>query len=106
MRITGGYVSAPAWFQKGQAWWSSIASLVLRLAFVTIYSLALISLYRLFKVKEVDPLSLFSLLIAVGYITFHTFLWEVEGRYGQAITPILFLLIANSFPEIKIKKEV
>ncbi len=102
---TGGYVSAPAWFQKGQAWWSSIASLVLRLAFVTIYSLALISLYRLFKVKEVDPLSLFSLLIAVGYITFHTFLWEVEGRYGQAITPILFLLIANSFPEIKIIKK-
>ncbi|MHA5097331.1 hypothetical protein R5O98_09435, partial [Oenococcus oeni] len=102
---TGGYVSAPAWFQKGQAWWSATASLVLRLAFITIYSLALISLYRLFKVKEVNYLLLFSLLIAVGYITFHTFLWEVEDRYGQAITPILFLLIANTFSKAAIAEK-
>ncbi|PST70438.1 hypothetical protein BHC24_07750 [Oenococcus oeni] len=102
---TGGYVSAPAWFQKGQAWWSATASLVLRLAFITIYSLALISLYRLFKVKEVNYLLLFSLLIAVGYVAFHTFLWEVEGRYGQAITPILFLLIANTFSKAAIAEK-
>lgn len=94
---TGGYVKSPVWFQSWQTWWSNIASLVLRLAFVTIYALALISLYRLFKERNVTPLIMFSLLTIVGYLAFHTFFWEAEGRYGQAIIPAIFLIIDQAF---------
>lgn len=44
-----------------------------------------------------DPhqiLALLAVTTALGYLAFHTLLWEVEPRYGQAILPLLWVALA------------
>ncbi|WP_242943213.1 hypothetical protein [Leuconostoc garlicum] len=38
--------------------------------------------------------ALIAIVTALGYIAFHTLLWEVEPRYGQAILPLLMFALA------------
>lgn len=44
-----------------------------------------------------------TVLTALGYIAFHTFLWETESRYGQVMVPLLGILC--SIPSLSLPTE-
>ncbi|MCQ5069236.1 hypothetical protein NE681_17785, partial [Faecalibacillus intestinalis] len=37
-------------------------------------------------------------MTALGYLGFHALLWEAEPRYGQAILPLLFMILMLTKP--------
>ncbi|MFA9354732.1 hypothetical protein [Pediococcus pentosaceus] len=98
---TGGFISAPAAYQKIQTQLSVLGSLIMRIGFIMIYGSAIISCLKLIKSRGLvnDPVALLTLTLAVGYFLFHTLIWESESRYGQAVMPLLLMTIASSASE-------
>lgn len=98
---TGGYRAAPAFYQKHQQLFIKTGQLLYRLGMIIVYSLTILALLRLLKnPSKSQPTSILAIILALGYLAFHTLLWEVENRYGQAIFPLLLIIISQSQPNI------
>lgn len=102
---TGGYRNAPASYQRHKMLFSISGALIFRLGFIFVYALAFLDSFQLFKTKaKLEPLVLLAMITAVGYLAFHTFLWETENRYGQPIFALLiFMLAQRSTPAIDLQ---
>ncbi|KRK98067.1 hypothetical protein FD04_GL001045 [Secundilactobacillus odoratitofui DSM 19909 = JCM 15043] len=95
---TGGFIQAPGWYQKMGPTLSLLGSLIMRIGFILLYTETLIRCLRLWRnratIPTVDPRITLTILTALGYLAFHTLLWETESRYGQVMLPILGILCA------------
>lgn len=95
---TGGFRQAPTNYQNHEQQFSLTGQVIYRIFTIIIYCLTVISLIKLVKIKQKNEqqlLTIFAVIVAVGYLAFHTLLWEVENRYGQAISPLLLIIVAQ-----------
>lgn len=94
---TGGYVAAPKLYQRFELQLSAVGMVIMRIGFVLLYAETLLRYLRLWRrrLKSTDdPRIMLTILTALGYIAFHTLLWETESRYGQVMIPLLGILCA------------
>lgn len=92
---TGGYVAAPRLYQKFELQLSAIGMIMMRIGFVLLYAETFFRCLRLWQRRSKstdDPRIMLTILTALGYIAFHTLLWETESRYGQVMIPLLGIL--------------
>lgn len=96
----GGFRDAPSWYQRHAQFFNAIISLIYTTATI-VFWLFLITRLATWRVNLSDQqqvVALIAIVTALGYIAFHTLLWEVEPRYGQAILPLLMFALA-ALPE-------
>jgi hypothetical protein len=92
----GGYRAAPSWYQQHAAFFETLVALSYQIATDV---LLLLVAWRLLAWRPridrpADAVLMLTIVTALGYLAFHTLLWEVEERYGQAILPLLFYQLA------------
>lgn len=89
----GGFRAAPAWYQ---AYALIIQQIVDDSYQIAVIILNLLLLKRLSKWQPQlkrwsDSIAILLVITTLGFIAFHTVLWETESRYGQMIIPLLLL---------------
>lgn len=96
----GGFKNAPAWYLKFADHWHELAVLLMSLAAICLYLLTIARLWQWHPQRYDDRQTVLMLLVmtALGYLGFHALLWEAEPRYGQAIFPLLFLILMLTKP--------
>ncbi|GAX02836.1 hypothetical protein IWT140_00434 [Secundilactobacillus pentosiphilus] len=103
---SGGYIAAPKLYQKFELPLSAMGMIVMRIGFALLYAETFFRCLRLwqrrFKSTD-DPRIMLTILTALGYIAFHTLLWETESRYGQVMIPLLGILCA--IPSLALESE-
>lgn len=92
----GGYRAAPGWYLRHAG--------TIRVVLATVNAVALIELFVALIGRLIDwrpdfgqgrtSVALLAVVIALGYLAFHTLVWETETRYGAVIWPMLWLLLA------------
>lgn len=104
---TGGFIAAPKAYQKVEIPLATLGMVVMRVGFILLYSETLLRCVRLWRkrhaVRNDDPQLMLTILTALGYIAFHTLLWETESRYGQVMIPLLGILC--SIPSLALPDE-
>lgn len=95
---TGGFISAPKLYQRVEVPLAVFGQIIMRIGFILLYAETLLRCLRLWRTRtvapEVDPRLTLTILTALGYLAFHTLLWETESRYGQVMIPLLGILCA------------
>ncbi|MFC6254167.1 hypothetical protein ACFP1H_06160 [Secundilactobacillus hailunensis] len=99
----GGFRSAPSWYQNHAHFFMEItvisyAAATLALWFTLIRRLLI---WRPDLTDSTQVTALLAIVTALGYFAFHTLLWEVEPRYGQAALPLIWLLLAATPAPVK-----
>ncbi len=93
----GGFRAAPSWYSNHAGFYQGLT--VIGYVAATSCSCGGALMLKLLRWRPdlTDPhqiLALLAVTTALGYLAFHTLLWEVEPRYGQAILPLLWVALA------------
>lgn len=103
----GGYRSAPNWYQQMAQPIKVIVILSYTAATIALWFtliLRLLSWRPDFKNSQ-QVVAVLAVVASLGYLAFHTLLWETETRYGQVILPLIwFTLAAIPVPETDRKR--
>lgn len=93
---TSGFIEAPSIYQKIQPFMMQYGNIVMRFCFIFIYGLSLMGCFSLLRMPKIpyEPILNLALISAVGYVAFHTLVWETESRYGQSLLPLLLVVCA------------
>ncbi|MFD1486290.1 hypothetical protein ACFQ5J_13745 [Lacticaseibacillus baoqingensis] len=93
----GGLRASPSWYQKHAAFFQALTKIS--------YAAATVSLWLVFSWRlvhwrpELNQTTTTAIMLAVvtalGYLAFHTLLWEVSGRYGQVLLPLIMIGLAG-----------
>ncbi|WP_273729694.1 hypothetical protein, partial [Leuconostoc mesenteroides] len=105
----GGFRSAPTWYLNNAPPLKVLTTVSYTSATLCIWLTLITRLLRWrIKLDDVNQLmALLAIVIALGYLSFHTLLWEVEPRYGQAILPlIIFTMSAVPNQAINSRKQL
>lgn len=96
----GGFKNAPAWYLRFADHWHELAVLMMSSAAICLYLLTIMRLWKWRPQQHDDRQTALMLLVmtALGYLGFHALLWEAEPRYGQAILPLLFMILMLTKP--------
>lgn len=92
----GGFRSAPVWYQRHARFFMELTIISYAAATLALW-LTLIRRLCVWRPDLTDShqvTALLALVTTLGYFAFHTLLWEVEPRYGQAVLPLIWLLLA------------
>lgn len=103
----GGYRSAPNWYQQMTQPIKVIIILSYTAATIVLWFTLILRLisWRPDLKSSQQVAALLAVVASLGYLAFHTLLWETETRYGQVILPlILFTLAAIPVPETERKR--
>lgn len=96
----GGPRAAPAWYLQAAPRWEGLVVIIYQSVTGALYWLVSQRLLArqpgLTTVR--GTVMVWLVLIALGYLTFHVFLWEVEERYGQVLLPLLLIMLALTRP--------
>lgn len=97
----GGFRKAPRWYLSSARNWHGLMALIMGTATICLYLLAIVRLWRWRPQRFDDQQTILMLLVmtALGYLGFHALLWEAEPRYGQAIFPLLFMILMLTKPD-------
>ena len=92
----GGFRSAPTWYQNWAQTLQNLTAISYAAASISLWA---VLIWRLWTWRpdlrdSVQVGALLAVITALGYLAFHTLLWEAEARYGQAILPLLWLILA------------
>ncbi|WP_461215968.1 hypothetical protein [Lacticaseibacillus sp. GG6-2] len=92
----GGFRQAPGWYQQHA---SSLRALTMISYTAATWGLWVILILRLIAwrpdwTQPQTVAAMLAIVTALGYLAFHTLLWEAETRYGQIILPLLWLALA------------
>ncbi|MDI6651104.1 hypothetical protein [Leuconostoc suionicum] len=92
----GGFRSAPTWYFKNAQLIRVLTKVSYTSATLCIWLTFIIKLFRWrVNLDDVNQLAaLLAIVIVLGYLSFHTLLWEVEPRYGQVILPLIMFTIS------------
>ncbi|MCZ3622903.1 hypothetical protein [Lactobacillus mulieris] len=101
----GGYKQAPGWFLKYYQFYSGLISVLYQSATCALFILVIKRLLEWsLSLTNVNNEVLFLIILTeLGYLAFHVFLWEVNGRYGQVFVP-MFLILLSIEPSKKSKE--
>ena len=96
----GGFRDAPSWYQRHAQFFNAMISLIYTTATIVfwLFLITRLATWRVSLSDQQQVVALIAIVTALGYIAFHTLLWEVEPRYGQAILPLLMFALA-ALPE-------
>lgn len=92
----GGFRAAPSWYSNHAGFYQGLTVIGYVAATLLMWGALMLKLLR-WRPDLTDPhqiLALLAVTTALGYLAFHTLLWEVEPRYGQAILPLLWVALA------------
>ena len=92
----GGFRAAPSWYSNHAGFYQGLTVIGYVAATLLMWGALMLKLLR-WRPDLTDPhqiLALLAVTTALGYLAFHTLLWEVETRYGQAILPLLWVALA------------
>lgn len=92
----GGFRAAPSWYSNHAGFYQRLTVIGYVAATLLMWGALMLKLLR-WRPDLTDPhqiLALLAVTTALGYLAFHTLLWEVEPRYGQAILPLLWVALA------------
>lgn len=92
----GGFRTAPSWYSNHAGFYQGLTVIGYVAATLLMWGALMLKLLR-WRPDLTDPhqiLALLAVTTALGYLAFHTLLWEVEPRYGQAILPLLWVALA------------
>ncbi|KGH81230.1 membrane protein [Oenococcus oeni] len=92
----GGFRAAPSWYSNHAGFYQGLTVIGYVAATPLMWGALMLKLLR-WRPDLTDPhqiLALLAVTTALGYLAFHTLLWEVEPRYGQAILPLLWVALA------------
>ncbi len=92
----GGFRAAPSWYSNHAGFYQGLTVIGYVAATLLMWGALMLKLFR-WRPDLTDPhqiLALLAVTTALGYLAFHTLLWEVEPRYGQAILPLLWVALA------------
>ncbi|MGG7011529.1 UNVERIFIED_CONTAM: hypothetical protein HCY01_09110 [Limosilactobacillus fermentum] len=92
----GGFRAAPSWYSNHAGFYQGLTVIGCVAATLLMWGALMLKLLR-WRPDLTDPhqiLALLAVTTALGYLAFHTLLWEVEPRYGQAILPLLWVALA------------
>ncbi|KRN76865.1 membrane protein [Weissella minor] len=92
----GGLREAPHWVQKHSGFYNVSVSLMYQVATILLFGCLI---YRLWSWRpefktQAEVVSLITVITILGYMGFHTFVWETEPRYGQIILPLVLFAVA------------
>lgn len=93
---TGGHTNSPAWYQKNQRKLSDVALILQQILWSSFYFFTFLTIWKNLWRKNsahLGGLQLLMSLTLLGYVTFHTFIWETEARYGLIMLPLLMMII-------------
>ncbi len=92
----GGFRSAPTWYLKNAQLIKVLTTVSYASATLCIWLTFTIELFRWrINLNNVEQITaLIAIVTVLGYLSFHTLLWEVEPRYGQAILPLIMFAMA------------
>lgn len=91
-----GFRAAPSWYSNHAGFYQGLTVIGYVAATLLMWGALMLKLLR-WRPDLTDPhqiLALLAVTTALGYLAFHTLLWEVEPRYGQAILPLLWVALA------------
>lgn len=92
----GGFRAAPSWYSNHAGFYQGLTVIGYVAATLLMWGALMLKLLR-WRPDLTDPhqiLALLAVTTALGYLAFHTLLWEVEPRYGQSILPLLWVALA------------
>lgn len=92
----GGFRAAPSWYSNHAGFYQGLTVIGYVAATLLMWGALMLKLLR-WRPDLTDPhqiLALLAVTTALGYLAFHTLLWEVEPRYGQTILPLLWVALA------------
>lgn len=92
----GGLREAPYWVQKHSGFYNVGISLMYQVATILLFGCLI---YRLWSWRpelktQSEAVSLIAVITILGYMGFHTLVWETEPRYGQIILPLVLFAVA------------
>lgn len=92
----GGFRSAPAWYQRHARFFMELTIISYAAATLAFWFTLIRRLFgwRPDLTDSRQVTALLAIVTTLGYLAFHTLLWEVEPRYGQATLPLIWLLLA------------
>ncbi len=93
----GGFRAAPGWYQAHVATWQALTKISYTIATWTLWVMLGMRLL-IWRPNWRQPQAvsaLLAILLALGYLAFHTLLWEAEARYGQVLLPLVWLVVAT-----------
>ncbi|WP_203664420.1 hypothetical protein [Lacticaseibacillus sp. 53-4] len=104
----GGFRSAPAVYQKHVQTLAALTAISYTTATLTLWLTLILRLltWQPEWRQARGAASMLAVVTALGYLAFHTLLWETEARYGQIILPLLLFTLASIPKPVKAKAVV
>ncbi|KRM72234.1 hypothetical protein FC34_GL001219 [Lacticaseibacillus brantae DSM 23927] len=92
----GGFRSSPSWYLAHAQTFRRLTGFSYAAATIVLFIFALVRLllWRPDFHNQLDIGALLAIITALGYIAFHTLVWETEPRYGQIVLPLLWMILA------------
>lgn len=92
----GGFRSAPSWYHNRVNFFRMLTTISYAAATIVLWIILMLRLitWRPNLSDSNQVIALLAIVTALGYLAFHTLLWEVEPRYGQAILPLSWIALA------------
>lgn len=101
---SGGFRVTLSWYQKNNVLFQRVAMISYQTATIYLFGGVILRLIKWrFQAQRRSVLIELLVITGLGYLAFHTLVWEVESRYGQVEIPILWLLMA-ALPEFSLAK--
>ncbi|AVK61539.1 hypothetical protein C5Z25_07045 [Lactobacillus sp. CBA3605] len=97
---TGGYQVAPTFYQRYGVFFSTLGSLIFRVYWILLAIMVIKRSRLLSKLARIPVCFELIVILILGYLAFHTLLWEAESRYGQIIFPLLLALNSFAIPVV------
>ena len=103
----GGFQSAPTWYDQHSQFLRAVTAVSYQVVTIVLWLTLIIRLlvWRPDLRDETALIGLLAIVTALGYLAFHTLLWETEERYGQAIVPLV-LFALGALPNTARKRVV
>ncbi|RRG17606.1 hypothetical protein D3P96_06540 [Weissella viridescens] len=98
----GGLQAAPAWKAKHSEFYNYLVSLIYQVGTILLFANVMVRAWA-WRPKlntQAEMTALIAIVTTLGYMAFHSLIWETEPRYGQIILPlVMFILAALPAPQ-------
>ncbi|WP_417852646.1 hypothetical protein [Weissella viridescens] len=98
----GGLQAAPAWKAKHSEFLNYLVSIIYQVGTILLFANVMVRAWawRPKLNSQAEMTTLIAIVTTLGYMAFHSLVWETEPRYGQIILPlVMFVLAALPAPQ-------
>ncbi|MBM7616993.1 hypothetical protein JOC36_000542 [Weissella uvarum] len=92
----GGLIQKPGWIARHGNFYSRLVSLIYQVATILLFASLVTRLWhwRSRYDNQAQVVTLLSIVTILGYMGFHSLVWETEPRYGQIVLPLVMFALA------------